>query len=310
MGCIDCQRRPRSLSPSSVLPTPSPSPTPLPPTVIPNGFHHQLSLKLSETKNGLSETGTKNWENEIDASQHSHKSYKDSFDTPEIHKSKSYQEKDVYSLSCDSNGVDLSSKGAYNGGSNYHLSPTSNRPMESAVSAFRSIRKDSLIGQDHSEVSKKKNTSIEISDDLKSDGEEDIPKISMEIENKALERTKHKHKSKNGQKPYNPLDVCNLTSKDPPKARHSPKRRHLNPIYNSPTHHKDSKTFPKPWSPSIHSMFSSHHLHTDPSNFTGKSHLMDMDIDYSVPITTTYLKHMRNLGFRHEELMRKVSDLI
>lgn len=340
MGCIDCQRRPRSLSPSSVLPTPSPSPTPLPPTVIPNGFHQLSSaLKLTEsqhnTKNGLTEVVTKNWESEIDASQHSIK-YNLS---PDNTKSK---------YNCETNGVDLTSKAVpinFNGITNYHLSPTSNKAslIESPASAFRSLRKESnfeylkeeppekmakleevtrnkmeeveesTVIEDDSKCLRSKSTKQQAKlEKFKEDAEE-----TCGIETKALEPTKHKHKPKSTseKKPYNPLDVCNLTSKDPPKSRHSPKRRHLNPMY-SPTRRSDVKAFPKPWSPSMHSMFSPHRLSAEgfsSTQFSGKGHFMDMEIDYSVPITTTYLKHMRHLGYRHEDLTKfekKVSLLI
>lgn len=74
-------------------------------------------------------------------------------------------------------------------------------------------------------------------------------------------------------KKYNPLDVANLTSKDPPKS--SPLRKKLLPSTS------DSCSFgrvPKPWRPGG-------------VYYSG-------DVDYSVPITTAYLKHMKNVAYQ------------
>ncbi|XP_045511901.1 nucleolar protein 4 isoform X3 [Pieris brassicae] len=71
-------------------------------------------------------------------------------------------------------------------------------------------------------------------------------------------------------KKYNPLDVANLTSKDPPKS--SPPRKKLMPSTS------DFGRVPKPWRP-------------------GGLYYSD-DVDYSVPITTAYLKHMKNVAYQ------------
>ncbi|KAG5888262.1 hypothetical protein JTB14_009061 [Gonioctena quinquepunctata] len=78
----------------------------------------------------------------------------------------------------------------------------------------------------------------------------------------------------------NPLDVCNLTSRDPPKI--PAKKRHY-------------ESAPKLWSP----------VETIESDEPQKKRVMlGGDIDYSLPITTTYLKYMRSLGCRDEDAFK------
>lgn len=79
----------------------------------------------------------------------------------------------------------------------------------------------------------------------------------------------------------NPLDVCNLTSKDPPRS--PPKKRHY-------------EAAPKLWSP----------VDTIESEEPQKKKMMltGGDIDYSLPITTTYLKYMRSLGCKDEDAFK------
>lgn len=79
----------------------------------------------------------------------------------------------------------------------------------------------------------------------------------------------------------NPLDVCNLTAKDPPKS--PPKKRHYEAI-------------PKLWSPV--DTIESDEPHKKKMMLTGR------DIDYSLPITTTYLKYMRSLGCKDEDAFK------
>lgn len=71
----------------------------------------------------------------------------------------------------------------------------------------------------------------------------------------------------------NPLDVCNLTSRDPPKPR-------------TPA--------PKLWSP----------VETIEREEQKKKMMMGGNIDFSLPITTTYLKYMRSLGCTDEDAMK------
>ncbi|KAJ8929196.1 hypothetical protein NQ314_018145 [Rhamnusium bicolor] len=84
----------------------------------------------------------------------------------------------------------------------------------------------------------------------------------------------------------NPLDVSNLTSRDPPRS--PAKKRHLNNLSETP----------KLWSP-IDSLDKEQ---DEPQK--KKRMLMAGDIDYSLPITTTYLKYMRTLGCRDEDALK------
>ncbi|XP_008196033.1 nucleolar protein 4 isoform X1 [Tribolium castaneum] len=86
----------------------------------------------------------------------------------------------------------------------------------------------------------------------------------------------------------NPLDVCNLTAKDPPKT--PPKKRHLNGS-------EPKQTPPKLWSP-VES------IEREQQESRKRRVLMAGDIDYSLPITTTYLKYMRSLGCTDEDALK------
>lgn len=83
------------------------------------------------------------------------------------------------------------------------------------------------------------------------------------------------------EKKYNPLDVANLTSKDPPKSRSPPRKKLL-------TGNDSVSTFgryPRPWRP-------------DSGLYYGGE-----EIDYSVPITTAYLKHMRSMAYQERVVL-------
>lgn len=346
MGCLDCQRRPRSLSP--------PAPLGLPhgttgrsrsPTILPNGFHQLAPLPGKPldhhlTKNGIREKSTKNWENEIDASQPALKiSFTDglaAFDTTG-ERSLRYlnPSQDMFSERTNTNGIDLTNTlhPIPNG-----ISPNKIGLFESGLSAFRSVRKDvnkeDIFDFNNSEeidtgeaktepyISGKSSHStiesqrVEIKADRKDEQQncEVIKKIcaktSQEEAIQVSEKPKKKPAEKEAQrKPYNPLDVCNLTSKDPPKSRTPPKKR-LHPIFNKIEENGvESRSFSKAWSPSMQSMFSPHRLSTEGLGSNQKAFLHGVEIDYSVPITTTYLKHMRSLGYSAEESM-KISNKV
>lgn len=88
----------------------------------------------------------------------------------------------------------------------------------------------------------------------------------------------------------NPLDVCNLTSKDPPKS--PPKKRHLN--------HLSENSQPPPVTPKLWSPIDG----IEKEQSSKKPVLMPAEIDYSLPITTTYLKYMRSLGCSDEDALK------
>lgn len=345
MGCLDCQRRPRSLSPPAPLGLPPGTPgRSRSPTIPPNGFHQLAPLPAKPldhhlTKNGIHEISTKNWENEIDASQPALKlSFTDglaAFDTTG-ERSLRYlnPSQDMFS-STNTNGIDLTHT--------LHTMPNGISPnkiglIESGLSAFRSVRKDvnkeDIFDFNNSEeidtgeaktepyISGKSSHSIidsqrvEIKAEKKDEqphceaSKESFVKTSQDEVIIVSEKPKKKPAEKEApRKPYNPLDVCNLTSKDPPKSRTPPKKR-LNPIFNKIEENGvESKGFSKAWSPSMQSMFSPHRLSTEGLGSNQKAFLHGVEIDYSVPITTTYLKHMRSLGYSTEESM-KISNKV
>lgn len=102
-----------------------------------------------------------------------------------------------------------------------------------------------------------------------------VPKEEIQEEsNENIKIEEENDKTDRKEKKYNPLDVVNLTSKDPPKSRSPPRKKLLPSSIEYP--HSYSR-FPRPWRP-------------DGGVFYGD------DVDYSVPITTAYLKHMRSMG--------------
>ncbi|XP_017772532.1 PREDICTED: nucleolar protein 4-like isoform X2 [Nicrophorus vespilloides] len=94
------------------------------------------------------------------------------------------------------------------------------------------------------------------------------------------------------QRSTNPLDVCNLTSRDSPRT--PPKKRHL---YQTCT--TSTPTTPKLWSP-VES------IEREQSELIRRRRegFMATEIDYSLPITTTYLKYMRSLGCTDEDALK------
>ncbi|KAF5304732.1 hypothetical protein FQA39_LY09509 [Lamprigera yunnana] len=88
----------------------------------------------------------------------------------------------------------------------------------------------------------------------------------------------------------NPLDVCNLTSRDPPKS--PPKKRHLN--------HLSDNSQPLPVTPKLWSPVDG----IEREQAMKKQMMMPAEIDYSLPITTTYLKYMRSLGCTDEDALK------
>ncbi|GJQ81064.1 hypothetical protein Trydic_g21871 [Trypoxylus dichotomus] len=92
----------------------------------------------------------------------------------------------------------------------------------------------------------------------------------------------------------NPLDVCNLTSRDPPKT--PPKKRHLNHLSDNPSpQNPPTSAPPKLWSP-VEVL--------EREEVEKRKYFMPKEIDYSLPITTTYLKYMRSLGCAEEDALK------
>lgn len=119
------------------------------------------------------------------------------------------------------------------------------------------------------------------------DSEETIKDCTGTTENAESKESKIEAKK---EKKYNPLDVANLTSKDPPKSR-SPPRKKLLP--SSIEYSNSYGRYPRPWRPD------------------GGLYYGGEDVDYSVPITTAYLKHMRSMAYQDSlDGETKVSELI
>ncbi|XP_074036788.1 nucleolar protein 4 isoform X2 [Leptinotarsa decemlineata] len=190
LGCTECQKHPRSPSPTSVLPTPSPSPT-LPPAAV-----HQ--------------TGTAN-----------------SQAAPQV---------PAMPTACHVQQEGSGYYGAKNGAVDRAcLSPPTDQPPS------------------------------------QHDRPQTPPKREGPLKTSTPDSTKRSS---------NPLDVCNLTSRDPPK---------------SPSKKRPYEAAPKLWSP-VETI-----ENDEPQR---KRVLLGGDIDYSLPITTTYLKYMRSLGCRDEDAFK------
>ncbi|XP_050356045.1 uncharacterized protein LOC126777156 isoform X4 [Nymphalis io] len=254
-GCAECARRPRSASPPP-LPTPSPSPT-RHPTYLPFLPHCAPDY-------------TRNWESEIDAAQNY--SFEPKFDYTDLQPLKKVEspkapeeEEPTY--------IELTSKKS-NG---FDATTLFNR--SSSVEPFREeepVRTDPEIDKDDSVIDVEDVRSDSPPPFIHQKKEELNKREEVQTENtRAAEDSEVDNTDSKREKKYNPLDVANLTSKDPPKSR-SPPRKKLLPSSIDYLH--SYGRLPKPWRP-------------DGGVFYGGD-----DMDYSVPITTAYLKHMRSMG--------------
>ncbi|XP_026332650.1 nucleolar protein 4 isoform X3 [Hyposmocoma kahamanoa] len=282
-GCAECARRPRSASPPP-LPTPSPSPT-RHPTYLPF-LPHCTTTDYS-----------RNWESEIDAA-HSNYVYEPKY--TELQPLKKVQSpKTAETEDPEPTYIELTSK-KVNG---FDSTPLFNRssPVEPAFREEQPVQTDP-------EIDKDENSLIDVEDvrndsplplASKNDVEpgEIISRVATEstklVENegvkensKIVEVTETKTEVK--EKKYNPLDVANLTSKDPPKSRSPPRKKLL------ATSNDCVSTFgryPRPWRPD------------------GGLYYGGEEVDYSVPITTAYLKHMRSMAYQERVVLDSKDNL-
>ncbi|XP_057654788.1 uncharacterized protein LOC130893039 [Diorhabda carinulata] len=194
LGCTECQKHPRSPSPTSLLPTPSPSPT-LPPAVAPL---QQMGTALGTTPPAPRVA------------------------TPMVINTTQQDDESGYRIK--------------NGGLSASCSP---------------------LQADHPHQQSETNITLKKPIPAQTSNPEPLRKSN------------------------NPLDVCNLTSKDPPR---------------SPAKRRYQDAAPKLWSPVAD-------LDSDEPQ-KKKLLLSGGDIDYSLPITTTYLKYMRSLGCRDEDAFK------
>ncbi|CAG5049842.1 unnamed protein product [Parnassius apollo] len=160
--------------------------------------------------------------------------------------------------------------------------------LNSSSSVEPAFREEEPVRTDP-EIDKDENSLIDV-EDVKVDsppslllpqekeGEEKVKEESDKESTKAVENLEVKESivETKKEKKYNPLDVANLTSKDPPKSR-SPPRKKLLP--SSIEYSNSYGRYPRPWRP-------------DGGLYYGE------DVDYSVPITTAYLKHMRSMAYQ------------
>lgn len=161
----------------------------------------------------------------------------------------------------------------------------SNTPIEPAFREEEPVRSDP-------EIDKADDSLIDV-EDVKADSP--LPLLTKkeviikeEFDDKSTrssESGEDKETKTEGKKKYNPLDVANLTSKDPPKSRSPPRKK----LLLGGDYCSGLGRFPRPWRP-------------EGVYYGGE------EVDYSVPITTAYLKHMRSLAFQERlDLENKVS---
>lgn len=164
-------------------------------------------------------------------------------------------------------------------------------PIEPAFREEEPVRTDP-------EIDKDENSLIDV-EDVKSDSppplvpmkeEEDTKKEEIESTSSTENGGVTENKTEFKEKKYNPLDVANLTSKDPPKSRSPPKKKLLP---SSIEYSNSFGRFPKPWRPD------------------GGLYYGGEEMDYSVPITTAYLKHMRNMAYQERmDMEHKVGVIL
>lgn len=281
-GCAECARRPRSASPPP-LPTPSPSPT-RHPTYLP--FLPHCTTDYS-----------RNWENEIDAA-HSNYVYEPKY--TELQPLKKIESpKTAEAEEPEPTYIELTSK-KVNGFDSTSLFNRSS-PVEPAFREEQPVRTDPEIDKDENsliDVEDVRNDSPPLLASKKDEeqGEitnRDVTETTRVAENDGVNENPKtapvtETKTEVKEKKYNPLDVANLTSKDPPKSRSPPRKKLLTTSNDCVV---TVERFPRPWRP-------------DSGLYYGE------EVDYSVPITTAYLKHMRSMAYQERVVLdSKVSEV-
>ncbi|XP_018334835.1 serine/threonine-protein kinase pakG-like, partial [Agrilus planipennis] len=319
LGCTDCQRHPRSPSPATVLPTPSPSPTlPLAPTatpVLPLATLTQSTVTIT-TKNNCSLTSSSSLQSPTALFDSNTQSLK----TCNSLKPKSCNNS---SSKCPSpipvNGENASQKSS----SPYHnhvaptqgfgLRPSQNllKPPHSPIpisckSNFNSLPSypNQFLASpppshyvDFTKPTKCNGTTFGVANTSASSPTLDLSQRSTDIaQSQANIDVPLAESTPEPKRSSNPLDVCNLTAKDPPK---SPKKLHSDNLSEKPVTPavvtSSSPPTPKLWSPV-------QGLNSNESR--GKRSFMPAEIDFSMPITTTYLKYMQSLGCSEEDAFK------
>ncbi|XP_053617975.1 nucleolar protein 4 isoform X2 [Plodia interpunctella] len=272
-GCAECARRPRSASPPP-LPTPSPSPT-----------RHPTYLSFLPH---CAPDYTRNWESEIDAA-HSNYPYEPKYDYTDLQPLKKIESpKTADAEEPEPTYIELTSK-KVNG---FDAAFSRSSPVDQAFREDEPVRTEPEIDKDD-------NSLIDV-EDVISDSPPPLishrPKLDVKIKQEPSSESAKwsenagvkEKKTEVRERKYNPLDVANLTSKDPPKSR-SPPRKKLLPT--SLEYTNGLERFPKPWRP-------------DGGVYYGGD-----EMDYSVPITTAYLKHMRSMAYQERMDMENKDNL-
>ncbi|XP_050552398.1 nucleolar protein 4 isoform X2 [Spodoptera frugiperda] len=258
-GCAECARRPRSASPPP-LPTPSPSPT-RHPTYLPFLPHCAPDY-------------TRNWESEIDAAHSNY--YEPKFEYTELQPLKKVESpKPTDVEDPEPTYIELTSK-KVNG---FESTPLLNRtsPVEPAFQEEEPVRTDPEIDKDENSLIDVEDVISDSPAPLRLQKDDDAKHSEGESTKAAESRGVDDKTEPKKEKKYNPLDVANLTSKDPPKSRSPPRKKLLpNVDYSS----NSFARFPKPWRPD------------------GGAYYGGEEMDYNVPITTAYLKHMRTMSYQ------------
>ncbi|KAJ8710043.1 hypothetical protein PYW07_009409 [Mythimna separata] len=260
-GCAECARRPRSASPPP-LPTPSPSPT-RHPTYLPFLPHCAPDY-------------TRNWESEIDAAHSNY--YEPKFEYTELQPVKKIESPKPEVEDPEPTYIELTSK-KLNG---FEVAPLLNRtsPVEPAFQEDEPVRTDPEIDKDDNSLIDVEDLIPESSAPLRSLKDDDTRHSEGESTKRAESRGANDKTEPKKEKKYNPLDVANLTSKDPPKSRSPPRKKLLPSSVEYSSNSFGTGRFPKPWRPD------------------GGAYYGGEEMDYNVPITTAYLKHMRSMAYQ------------
>ncbi|XP_012550855.1 nucleolar protein 4 isoform X1 [Bombyx mandarina] len=245
-GCAECARRPRSASPPP-LPTPSPSPT-RHPTYLP--YHPHCPPDYS-----------RNWESEIDAAHSNY--YEPKFEYTELQPVKKVESPKPAEVEEEPTYIELTTK-KVDFDQNQPYSRSS--PVEPAIEQDEPIRTDPEIDKDD-------NSLIDVEEVKPNDSpllhKEENTKESEGENTSASETPSASEKTE--KKKYNPLDVANLTSKDPPKCRSPSKFTGATLEYPV-----SFGRFARQWRPD------------------GAMYYGGEDVEYGAPITTNYLKQSKN----------------
>lgn len=222
---------------------------------------------------------TRNWESEIDAAHSNY--YEPKFDYTDLQPLKKVESPKATDVEEEPTYIELTSK-KINGFEGTSLLSRSS-PTEPPFREEEPVRTDPEIDKDENSLIDVEDVNPEPPILIQKDEE-----IKCESEStKAPESCGSKEKSE-VKKKFNPLDVANLTSKDPPKSRSPPKKKLLSTKLRS-----TFETVSKPWWP-------------DGGIFYGGE-----EVDYNFPITTTYMKHMKSMTYQERmDIDNKVSFIV